>query len=115
MPLDEVLPAMRRHRAQMAVVMDEHGGTAGMVTMGTCSRKWSATSRKAAAAGRSYRDVSGRLRGARHRAARRRRATRSGVPLEHPKVQSVGGLVLTLLGRPAVGGDAVVYSACGSR
>ena len=33
-----------------------------------------------------------------------------GVPLEHPDVQSVSGLVLAQLGRPAVAGDAVTWN-----
>ena len=34
-----------------------------------------------------------------------------GVSLEHAEVQSVGGLVLALLGRPAAVGDVVTYQS----
>jgi len=34
-----------------------------------------------------------------------------GIPLEHPDVESVSGLVLTELGRPATAGDVVVWNS----
>src|ERR1041384_5948123 len=76
-PLDEVLAGMRRARAHTAVVMGEHGGTAGGGARGPV-----------------------RLRGA---------GAALGVTLEHPDVQSVSGLVLALLDRPAQVGDVVTW------
>jgi CBS domain containing-hemolysin-like protein len=108
-PVDEVLAAMRRFRAQMAVVMDQHGGTAGLVTMEDL-----------------FEEVIGDIEEGRGRAAilpeaggsvRVRGTVRLDEvakaldwPLEHPKVTTVSGLVLLLLGRPALLGDVVTWN-----
>ena len=101
---------MRRYRAQMAVVMDEHGGTAGLVTMEDL-----------------FEEVVGEIDEGRGRAADRARGRTAacvvrgtvrledvgdalGWPLEHPKVTTVSGLVLLLLGRPALLGDVVTWN-----
>ncbi len=107
-PLDEVLAVMRRYRAQMAVVMDQHGGTAGLVTMedlfeevvGDIEEGQGRTSIVLEAPGRLQ--VRGTVRLEEAGAA-------LGCTLDHPKVTTISGLVLMLLGRPAVVGDSVAW------
>ena len=107
--LDEVMAAMRRDRAQMAVVMDQHGGTAGLITMedlfeevvGEIDEGQGGTPIIVEAPGRL--SVRGTVRLEEAGAA-------LGRNLDHAKVTTISGLVLTLLGRPAVTGDSVVWN-----
>ena len=107
-PLDQLLSAMRRNRAHMAVVMDEHGGTAGIVTIGDLFEEVVGDITEGRGRGPVHRDVKGRplVRGTVRLSTA---GDALGVTLERPEVQSIGGLVLSLLGRPAAIGDAVVY------
>ena len=107
-PLDQLLAAMRRNRAHMAVVMDEHGGTAGIVTIGDLFEEVVGDITEGRGRGPVYRDPGGRVL-VRGTVRLSTAADALGVTLEHPEVQSIGGLVLSLLGRPATVGDAVVY------
>ncbi len=111
LPLDRVLEAMRGARAQMVIVMDEHGGTAGILTMedlfeeivGDIEEPGGIDSHP-----EIYRDEEGVL----HAVGAVRLpevGEHLGVELEHEEVDSVSGLVLLLLGRPAQPGDAVEY------
>ena len=108
--LDELLAAMRRNRAHMAVVMDEHGGTAGIVTIGDLFEEVVGDITEGRGRGPVHREAGGRLlvRGTVRLATA---GEALGVSLEHPQVHSVGGLVLALLGRPAVAGDVVAYQS----
>jgi CBS domain containing-hemolysin-like protein len=108
-PLDELLSAMRRNRAHMAVVMDEHGGTAGVVTMGDLFEEVVGDITEGRGRGPVHREAGGRLlvRGT----VRLTTGGSAGCLAEHSEVQSVGGLVLALLGRPAVVGDVVSYQS----
>ena len=105
-PLDEVLSSMRRHRSQMAVVMDQHGGTAGIITIEDLFEEVVGEIEEGRARMPIVRDPAGRLhvRGTVRLEELTEMLDRS---IEHPKVTTVSGLVLTLLGRPAVVGDVV--------
>ncbi|MGH9255601.1 MAG: hemolysin family protein [Vicinamibacterales bacterium] len=108
MPLDEVLAVMRRYRAQMAVVMDQHGGTAGLVTMEDLFEEVVGDIEEAHGPMSIVRLTPGRIR-ARGTVRLQEAGEALGCSLEHPKVTTISGLVLVLLGRPAAVGDAVTW------
>ena len=107
-PLDQVLGAMRRYRAQMAVVMDQHGGTAGLVTMEDLFEEVVGEIEEGRKPTTITTDREGHLK---VRGTVRLSEVGDALDreLEHPKVTTVSGLVLLLLGRPAVVGDSVSY------
>ncbi len=107
--LDAVLDVMRRERTQMAVVIDEHGGTAGVVTLENLFEEVVGDIEEGLGTGAQvYRDRDGRL-----RVPGTMRVDELGqefdLDIEHEDVDSVSGLVLTLLGRPPVVGDTVKF------
>ncbi len=108
-PLDAVLAMMRRERVQMALVIDEHGGTAGLVTLEDLFEEVVG----------DIDDERGGRQGPRRDALGRCRVRGTmrldelgqlfDLELSHEDVDSVSGLVLTLLGRPPRVGDSVRY------
>ena len=107
--LDNVLDAMRRERTPMVVVLDEHGGTAGIVTLEDLFEE--VVGEIAEDPGEQppfHWDAQGRL-----RVPGTMRVDEVGqqfhLDLEHEDVDSVSGLVLTLLGRVPRVGDRVRY------
>ena len=104
--LDELLGSMRGHRSQMAVVMDEQGGTAGIVTIEDLFEEVVGDIDEGRNRQAIVRMASGRVlvRGT----VRLKDASDAlGVTLQHEDVVTISGLVLALLGRPAVVGDVV--------
>ena len=108
--LDTVLNAMRHANAQMAVVMDEHGGTDGIVTTEDLFEEVIGDIQDPAsdALPELYVAADGS-----QRAAGTARVEDLGEvigrPLEHEEVDTVSGLVLSLLDRPPRVGDRVRY------
>jgi len=106
--LDVVLETMQRSGAHLAMVIDEHGGTAGVLSLedlfeevvgeieegSTTPTIAAAADGSVVAAGTVRLDELGR---------------HFDIDLIHDEVDSVSGLVLAILGRPPVVGDVVVY------
>jgi CBS domain containing-hemolysin-like protein len=106
-PVDDVLSAMRRGRAQMALVIDEHGGMAGIVTLHDLFEE--VVGDLDDATPDIYVDAQGRVR-VPGTARLGEVGERFSIELEHELVDTVGGLVLELLGRPPAVGDEVSYA-----
>jgi CBS domain containing-hemolysin-like protein len=108
--LDTVLDAMHRMRTQMAVVMDEHGGTDGLITtedlfeevIGDIQDPTSESLPELYVAADGTQRAAGTVRV-------EELGETLGLPLEHEEVDTVSGLVLALLDRPPQVGDRVRY------
>lgn len=107
--LDEVLAAMRRDRAQIAVVMDQHGGTAGLITMEDLFEEVIGDIEEGQGRKPIVEETRGRFR-VRGTVRLEEAGEALGLALAHPRVTTISGLVLTLLGRPAAIGDSVTWS-----
>ena len=110
MVLDDVLTEMQRAGAHLAVVIDEHGGTAGLISLedlfeevvGELDEGVPRSPQLVPAEDASTVRAAGTLR-------LDELGQYFNLDLSHPEVDSVSGLVLALLDRPPVVGDVVAY------
>jgi CBS domain containing-hemolysin-like protein len=107
-PADVVLKTMHEEAMELVIVMDEHGGTAGIVVLEDLFEEVVGQIEESLAMEPEiFEDAEGHL----HVAGTARLSDvgeRLNRTLEHEDVDTVSGLVLMLLNRPPVPGDIVV-------
>jgi len=107
--LDEVLRTMQQTHAHMAVVIDEHGGTAGIVSLEDLFEEVVGEIDEGAPRAKSLVPAADGSVMAAGTLRLDELGEAFGIELHHDEVESVSGLVLALLGRPPAVGDAVEY------
>ncbi len=108
-PLDDVLAVMQRANAHMAVVIDEHGGTAGTISIEDLSEEVVGEISEDATDIPSFVEEAPNVWRVAGTARLDEVGQRFDLDLEHDDVDSVSGLVLARLGRPPVVGDIVEF------
>lgn len=107
--LDTVMTTMRQTHVQLAVVMDEHGGTAGIITLEDLFEEVVGDIEEGVLHSPDIsRDELGRL-CVTGTVRLEEVGDALGVTLEHDEVDTVSGLVLMLLDRPPALNDMVTY------
>ena len=108
--LNHVLKAMRDSRSQMCVILDEFGGTEGIITMGDLFRE---VIGKIPEGDKEVGEILEDGKGGAVVAGTARLeelGERFGVHLDHDEVDTVSGLILDRLGRPPLTGDTLEYA-----
>lgn len=107
-PLENVLAVLRSTRSHMAIVIDEHGGTAGVLTLEDLFEEVVGDIADPGETPRIRKDDGGRLSVA-GTVRLDELGEALGLVLEHEEVDTISGLVLANLGRPPEIGDRVEH------
>ncbi len=107
--LDVVLAALRKQTSQMAVVFDEHGGTAGIITLEDVFDEVAGEIQEEPAEVPTIVEESAGVLRVAGTVRIDQVGAALGCELEHPEVASVSGLVMTLLGHTPEVGEVVEY------
>jgi CBS domain containing-hemolysin-like protein len=108
-PLDDVLAVMQRAHAHLAVVIDEHGGTAGTISIEDLSEEVVGEISEDATDVPSFVEEAPDVWRVAGTARLEEVGQRYDLDLDDDDVESVSGLVLSRLGRPPAVGDVVDY------